>query len=302
MNLQQCRYVEAIARCGSFNRAAKELFVSQPNLSSSIKDLEKELGAQLFIRSNMGVKLTEDGFDFLKYAKRILGEMDLLERRYQSNFRKSFTIASHHYDFLSLPLAKVAELYKEEYREFQLVETSSKQILDHVANFEADLGILYLDAENRHIIERSLEHLDLQFHLLGDFPTRIFLRKGHPLAQKASLSKQDLEGYNQVRFRQEKDGLHFDEDLLDVEENQGILFSNDRSTVMNLLCASDAYASGLGIVDSFIKEQIVLIPLEASPKHSLGYVTSNQKKMSAISQSFIHEVKKGLRLHLDSLN
>ena len=71
MNLQQCRYVEVIARCGSFNQAAKELFVTQPNLSSSIKDLENELGVQLFIRSNMGVRLTEDGYDFLKYAKRL---------------------------------------------------------------------------------------------------------------------------------------------------------------------------------------------------------------------------------------
>ena len=46
--------------------------LTQPNLSASIRDLEEELGVQLFERSNTGAKLTDDGHDFLKYAKRIL--------------------------------------------------------------------------------------------------------------------------------------------------------------------------------------------------------------------------------------
>ena len=302
MNLQQCRYVEVIARCGSFNQAAKELFVTQPNLSSSIKDLENELGVQLFIRSNMGVRLTEDGYDFLKYAKRIIGEMDLLEQRYQSTFKKSFTVASHHYDFLSVPLATIAQRFQEDYQEFQLLETTTKRIMEYVASFEADLGIIYLNEDNKHILERAIEQQDLEFTSLGEFPTRIFLRRDHPLATKTEIAESELEGYNQVRFRQEKSGLNFDEDLLEVQHNQGILYSNDRGTVMNLLCATDAYASGLGIVDGFIKEQIVLIPLKDSPPHTLGYVTSKQKKLSPICSAFIQEIKKSLSSHQEGLD
>ena len=78
MNFQQCRYAQAIAEMGSFSQAAKKLFVTQPNLSASIKDLEEELGVQLFVRSNTGARLTDDGNDFVKYAKRIIGELDLL--------------------------------------------------------------------------------------------------------------------------------------------------------------------------------------------------------------------------------
>lgn len=297
MNLQQCRYVEVIARCGSFNQAARELFVSQPNLSSSIKDLETELGVKLFNRSNMGTRLTEDGYDFLKYAKRIIGELDLLEQRYHSTFKKSFTVASHHYDFLSIPLAKMAEQFRSDYQEFQIVETTTKRILENVASFEADLGIIYMDDDNKHILERSLENQELEFTSLGDFPTRIFLRRDHPLAQKEEISEADLEGYNQVRFRQEKSGLNFDEDPLDIHHDQRVLYSNDRGTVMNLLCATDAYASGLGIVDSFIKEQIVLIPLKDSPSHTLGIVTNKNKKISNISSAFIQEIRKSLSPH-----
>ncbi len=278
MNFQQCRYVLTIAETGSFSQAAKQLFVTQPNLSTSIKELEEELGVQLFTRSNTGAKLTEDGFDFIKYARRILGEVDLLEERYRSHFKKSFTVASHHYDFLSLPLTRIAAQFEDDYQECQLIETTTKKILESVAKFESDLGIIYLDDDNRHILERSLAQQELTFTSLGDFPTRIFLRRNHPLANRSAISPKDLKGYPQARFRQEKTGLNFDEDPLEVKDGQNVIYTNDRGTMMNILCASDAYASGLGIVNSFIKDQIVLIPLEDSPSHTLGIVTSQKKK------------------------
>ncbi|MCO4482671.1 transcriptional regulator, LysR family [Streptococcus infantarius subsp. infantarius] len=299
MNFQQCRYVEVVARVGSFSQAAKELYMTQPNLSCSIKDLENELGVQLFTRSNTGARLTEDGHDFLKYAKRIIGELDLLQQRYHDEFKKSFTVASHHYDFLSIPLAKVAQEFKQDYQEFQTIETTTKKILDSVASFEADLGIIYLDDENEHILTSALQYHDLEFTSLGEFPTRVFLRRDHPLAHKSVISETDLKGYNQIRFRQEHSGLNFDEDALDIHDQQRILYSNDRGTVMNLLCATDAYASGLGIVNSFVKDQIVLIPLQNSPKHTLGYVTNRKKKLSDIGASFINEIKLSLEEFLD---
>ena len=212
MNFQQCRYVQTIAETGSFSKAAKKLFLTQPNLSASIRDLEEELGVLLFERSNTGAKLTDDGHDFLKYAKRILGELDLLEGRYRKSFKK-------------------------------------------------------------------------------------FLGRQHPLAKKKSLNLKYLEGYPQVRFRQESSGIHFDEDPLEVLPDQQVIYSNDRGSVMNLLCASDSYASGLGIVNSFIKDQIVLIPLKDSPKHTLGIVTNNKQKKSAIIQAFIEEIQDSLLPH-----
>lgn len=294
MNIQQFRYVEAIAETGSFNQAAKLLYMTQPNLSSSIKDLENQLGVKLFSRSNTGVRLTDEGHDFLKYAKRILGEIDLLEQRYQQDFRRSFTVASHHYDFLSGPLLAISQTFAEDFKEFQLIETTTKRILESVANFESDLGIIYLNDDNRHILEQSLHNQGLTFSPLGQFPTRVFLRKGHPLANQTTISQSDLTAYPQVRFRQEKSGLSFDEDPLDILDQQTIFYSNDRGTVMNLLSGSDAYASGLGIVDSFIKDQIVLIPLADSPLHTLGVVTNSKRQNSPIMENFIQTIKQSL--------
>lgn len=297
MNIQQCRYVEAIAKTGSFSEAAKRLYVTQPNLSSSIKELEEELGVQLFVRSNTGARLTDDGYDFLKYAKRILGEIDLLQQRYQDNYKNSFTISSHHYDFLTIALLEIAGRFKDDYQHFHLIETTTKKILESVLNFESDLGILYLNDDNRHILERYFKQYNLTFTPLGDFPTRIFLRKGHPLAKQKLIEKSQLQDYQQVRFRQETAGLNFDEDTLGTPEDQAVFYSNDRGTVMNILCGSDAYASGLGIVNSFIKDQIVLIPLKDSETHTLGFVTNNRKQESAITQKFIAAVRESLKEH-----
>ena len=71
MTLQQIKYVIAIADSGSMNEAAKQLFVSQPSLSGSVKELEKELGFDLFIRSNKGIVITRDGEEFLGYARQV---------------------------------------------------------------------------------------------------------------------------------------------------------------------------------------------------------------------------------------
>ena len=139
--------------------------------------------------------------------------------------------------------------------------------------------------------------MDLTFTSLGDFETKIFLGRQHPLAKKKSLNLKDLEGYPQVRFRQESSGIHFDEDPLEVLPDQQVIYSNDRGSVMNLLCSSDSYASGLGIVNSFIKDQIVLIPLKDSPKHTLGFVTNNKQKQSTIIQAFIEEIRDSLLPH-----
>lgn len=298
MIFQQCRYVVTIAEAGSFNEAAKRLFVSQPNLSSSIHQLEEELGVQLFIRSNTGARLTDDGYDFIKYAKRIIGELDFLQHRYQEDFKKSFVVASHHYDFLSQPLATISELFSQDYKEFQLIETTTKAVIDSVSSFQSDLGIIYLDESNQSSLERRFKQKDLSFIPLGDFQTRIFLSKNHPLADREALSISDLQGYPQIRFSQDDSGMTFDEDPLAIEDGQKVIYANDRGSLMNMLLATQAYASGLGIVTGFVKEHIKLVPLENSTIHTLGYVISNQKKASDIVEAFVTLIQKELKLVL----
>ena len=82
MTLTQLKYVLAIAKAGTINAAAKQLFISQPTLSSAVKELEAELGISLFNRTSKGVEPTADGEEFLSYARQVVMQTDLIEERY----------------------------------------------------------------------------------------------------------------------------------------------------------------------------------------------------------------------------
>ena len=82
MTLQQLRYVITVAKKGSISEAAKELFISQPSLSNAIKELEKEMQIVIFSRTNKGIVVSEEGREFLGYARQVVEQADLLKERY----------------------------------------------------------------------------------------------------------------------------------------------------------------------------------------------------------------------------
>ena len=104
MTLQQLKYVIAIADSGSVNAASKRLYVSQPSLSSAVKDLEEEVGFEVFRRSNRGVIITAQGEEFLNYARQVCAQFALLEERFVSGqSKKKFSVSAQHYNCPLLP-------------------------------------------------------------------------------------------------------------------------------------------------------------------------------------------------------
>ena len=82
MTIQQCKYVLMIAQCGSFNKAAKRMFVAQSSLSVGVKTLEQELNIKIFDRSGNGAFLTEDGKEFIQCIQPLCQQFDLAVERY----------------------------------------------------------------------------------------------------------------------------------------------------------------------------------------------------------------------------
>lgn len=295
MNIQQCKYVVLIAKVGSFSKAAKQLYVTQPSLSNAVKSLESELGVTLFLRSKAGISLTDEGRDFLVFANQILDQVSLLENRYQQDFKKRFTVTTQHYDFLSTPFVEVMNQFQDHYQNFHLIETTTQKIISSVQDFESDLGVLYLDENNQKVLNRYFQQEDLHFEPLGKYKTQIFLRRDHPLSHEKLIHMKDLQDYPQVRFTQEDhNSSYFSEDPLEVLADQPVIYTNDKGTLTNLLCGSDAYASGLGIIDSFVKDHLVLIPLANATSHTLGILWNKNRKQSPISKSFVANVKETL--------
>ena len=96
MTIQQCKYVLAVAKTGSFSEAAKQLFIAQSSLSISVKSLEQELNIKIFERSGTGVYLTDEGAEFLKYATQICENSDYITERYKKNISRKLYIATQH--------------------------------------------------------------------------------------------------------------------------------------------------------------------------------------------------------------
>ena len=102
MRIQQLQYIIKIVETGSMNEAAKQLFITQPSLSNAVKDLENEMGIEIFIRNPKGITLTRDGMEFLSYARQVVEQIDLLSERYKNpvGSRELFSVSSQHYAFV----------------------------------------------------------------------------------------------------------------------------------------------------------------------------------------------------------
>ena len=115
MNIQQLRYVVAIANSGTFREAAEKMYVSQPSLSIAVRDLEKELGFKVFRRTSSGTFLTRRGMEFYERAQELVKGFDVFQNQYANpeEEKDEFSIASQHYDFLPPLITEFSQKYPE---------------------------------------------------------------------------------------------------------------------------------------------------------------------------------------------
>ena len=145
MTLQQLKYLIAIVEEGSISKASKAMLVSQPSLSKSIFDLEKEMGIKIFTRTNRGVKLTEEGEIFLAYSRSVVEQADFLENNYKKKevTKRVFSISSQHYAFVVNAFVTLVKEYGENKYEFSLRETTTSQIIEDVKSLRSQIGTTY---------------------------------------------------------------------------------------------------------------------------------------------------------------
>ena len=131
MTLTQLRYIIAIADTGSMNEAAKSLFISQPSLSLAVKELEKEIGTELFKRSNRGVSVTQEGMEFLSYARQVVEQYQLMESRYieKKNIKKKFGVSMQHYTFAVNAFVEMVKQFGMDEYEFAVRETKTYEVI-----------------------------------------------------------------------------------------------------------------------------------------------------------------------------
>ena len=289
MNIQQLRYVVAIANSGTFREAAEKMYVSQPSLSISVRDLEKELGFKIFRRTSSGTFLTRRGMEFYEKAQELVKGFDVFQNQYANpeEEKKEFSISSQHYDFLPPLITQFSVLYPEN-KDFRIFESTTVQILDEVAQGHSELGIIYLNKQNTKGIMQRVDKLGLEVVDLIHFQTHIYLRKGHPLAKKESLVMEDLAHLPTVRFTQEKDEyLYYSENFVDTSSSSQLFNVTDRATLNGILERTDAYATGSGFLDSQSVNGITVIPLIDDLNNKMVYVKREEVDLSPVAEKFV---------------
>jgi len=293
MTIQQCRYVLEIAKCGSFSQAAKQLFVAQSSLSFGVKSLENELGIRIFDRSGNGTFLTDEGAEFVKYARQICKNSELIAERYDKNIRQKLYIATQHYDFIADIFGKfLTEIENDSYR-FSIREIETYNVIRDVQTVCSDIGILAIKDSNLEIMKRYLSRRKLSFTPLITVQPHVFVRRDHPLAGKAMLTMGDLKTYPYVSYEQgEHNSDYFTEELMDATYIDKHIEISDRATLMNVLLLTDSYTVGTGIMPSALnKGDIVSVPLESQAFYQIGYILNKERKISDMTQRFIDRMQ-----------
>ncbi|HEV4815153.1 TPA: LysR family transcriptional regulator [Streptococcus pneumoniae] len=289
MNIQQLRYVVAIANSGTFREAAEKMYVSQPSLSISVRDLEKELGFKIFRRTSSGTFLTRRGMEFYEKAQELVKRFDIFQNQYANpeEEKDEFSVASQHYDFLPPTITAFSERYPD-YKNFRIFESTTVQILDEVAQGHSEIGIIYLNNQNKKGIMQRVEKLGLEVIELIPFHTHIYLREGHPLAQKEELVMEDLADLPTVRFTQEKDEyLYYSENFVDTSASSQMFNVTDRATLNGILERTDAYATGSGFLDSDSVNGITVIRLKDNLDNRMVYVKREEVELSQAGTLFV---------------
>lgn len=296
MTIQFLKYIVSVAEIGSITEAAKHLHISQPSLSAAIREAEKEVGFAVFTRSRAGISLTKEGVEFLGYARQVIQEMNLLEDRFIANQpeKPRFCVSTQHYTFTANAFVEMVKKYGQDRFEFILNETQTHQILEDVKNRFCDLGILYLSGRNEAFLQKTMEEMGLVFEELFAASPHVFLRAKHPLADRESVSLEDLKPYPRLNFLQGSfESADFSEEPFSTESADKIIRVSDRAAIVNLMIGLDGYTISSGIFPRYLQgKSIVAVPLQTEERMQIGYVLCKGQSLSEMGKIYIQALKK----------
>ena len=305
MTLMQLHYIITISETGSLNRAAEQLYISQPSLSNAVKELEKELGISIFNRSGKGVTLTNDGAEFLLHAKQIYGQYESVMEKYGKggSYKKKFAVSTQHYSFAVKAFVDMVKQFDMSKYEFAIRETRTGEVISDVSTLRSEIGVLYLSDFNRKSMRKLFSTANLEFHHLIDCQAYVYLWKNHPLARETSISFEQLKDYPCLSFEQGDSGtFYFAEEILTTNEYERVIKANDRATMLNLMVGLNGYTLCSGIIcEELNGSDYIAVPFRDDDQNhnsvmEIGYVIRKNTILSKMGELYISSIKNYLRI------
>ena len=292
VTLQQLKYAIEIAKCGSINIAAKKLFITQPSLSNAIRELENELNKTIFERTNRGISVTVDGAEFLGYARQVIEQTELLEKKYFNTkpSAQHFSVSTQHYAFAVNAFVDLIKEYGNDEYEFNLRETKTYEIIDDVKNLRSEIGILYLNEFNSKVLNKLIKENNLKFTQLVVARPHIFISVKNPLYKQKEVTLEDLKNYPYLSFEQgEFNSFYFSEEILSTLSHKKSIRVSDRATLFNLLIGLNGYTISTGILSSDLNgNDIAAVPLDIEEKITVGWIAHKDIILSQLGNIYIN--------------
>ena len=297
MTLQQLKYADAVAEYGSISEAARQVFVTQPTLTESIRALEEELRVAIFTRSSRGITVTREGEEFLASARQILDDASRITEKYTGKAvrRPQFAVSCQHYVFAVEAFMEVVRESDAESYDFTIRETVTSEIIDDVARHRSEIGILYLSNRNERAITKILRKEELVFEELFAAKPHVFLSKTHPLAKKKIIRPFDLDAYPYISYEQGVDNaLYFAEEVMPAIDRKKNIRVRDRATMTNLVLGLNGFTIASGAHSKAYNAAIVSIPLKLDDSIRVGIIRRNGIPFSRAGAAFVEAVRRRL--------
>ena len=294
MTLQQLRYADAVAECGSLSEAARQVFVTQPTLTESIRALEEELRVAIFSRSNRGVAVTREGEEFLASARQILDDAARITEKYTGKAvrRPQFAVSCQHYAFAVEAFMEVVNANTADSYDFTLRETVTSEIIEDVARHRSELGILYLSRRNERAITKILKKEELQFEELFAANPHVFLGRKHPLARKKTIAPRELDEYPYISYEQGvENALYFAEVVMPSIDRKKNIRVRDRATMTNLVLGLNGFTVASGAHAKGYNPAIVSVPLKLDDTIRVGLVRRAGIPLTRPGEAFANAVR-----------
>lgn len=200
MNILHMKYAVEVAKAGTLNKAAENLYVALPNISRSVKELEADLGITIFERTAKGMIPTPEGEEFLGHAREILKQIDQVERMFKdgASGKQKFSISVPRACYISDAFAEFSKTLTSDPAEIFYKETNSQRTIDNLLNKDYKLGIIRYAENYDKYFKAMLEEKDLCYEMVTEFSYCLIMSADSPLAQKAQITFDDLAGYIEI--------------------------------------------------------------------------------------------------------
>lgn len=238
MNITHLRYAIEVANVGSISGAAENLFMSQPNLSKAIKELEGSIGFMIFDRNKKGITVTDRGEQFLKYARNLINQMDTIENLFNpaNADLQRLAVSAPRIFYPAFTLTKlIGTRNSEKTLTVDFIETNSSDIVKNIISGESKLGIYRYPKSQSTFVNDYLADKDIVCKPFFTFTHHVMLSESNPLAAKRTISYKDLEGYTEIVYRDDSN-FYTKRNLPKIgDDSRKIMYISQRATFIDLL-------------------------------------------------------------------